>query len=235
MAESPQPQVIRRYLLGQLPEQERDTVATRIFDDDDTFALACEIETDLIDALARGELAGDEADAVRRFVDESGQSDRLRIARALARRKTIRGPVFVGAFLAVAAALMLMMSVAFFHYRSERLARQQEIATREAKQPVIFAFAVPAGVTRGAGGNVTRVSIPAGTEEVHIRVDLEPGYAAYDVILRGAGGVEVVRGTKAEVVVPAAALVRGRYEVEIRGTKPGQPSEALSYRYFAVE
>lgn len=227
---------IRAYLLGRLTGPERETIATRILEDEEVFASARELEDDLIDALARGELDEPEAGEVRQFLVESSQADRLRFAAALARagRPTIRGPVFVRSFLAIAAVFILAMVGAFYYFKGDRAAMKAKLEAAE-KAPVVFAFSVPPGTVRGGGG-VTRVRIPSGTNLVRVKIDLEKGYQSYSAVLRAPGGREVVRSTTGELVMPAPLLPHGRYEIEVTGSKGGgAPPETLNFYYFEIE
>src|SRR6476646_4070686 len=93
MGESPDDRVIRSFLLGEMPTEERAAFQQRIFEDDEVFLRVKAVEDDLADALAREELPTDEAERVRTFLEESSQKDRLPIARALAKaeaRKSAR-------------------------------------------------------------------------------------------------------------------------------------------------
>lgn len=237
MAETPNRDEVRDYLLGRLTGPARDSVAAHVLEDEDVFALARETEDDLLDALARGDLSDAEAAEARRFTEDSGQSQRLVMARALAQsgRGAIRGPVFVRSFLAIAATLMICLVGAFFYYQGERVARQQSAAEAPTREPVIFAFAVPPGVTRGAQGAVTRVKIPAATELVRIHLELDPGYENYSVSLRNGAGKELQRVKAGELEIPAQLLPRGRYEIAVTANKPGAPSEPLNFHYFEIE
>lgn len=74
----------RRYLLGRLPEEERDALELRLLTDDDTYRAVLAAEDELLDAYARGELSA----ADRRAFDEHLRpqpdlAERLSFARAL--------------------------------------------------------------------------------------------------------------------------------------------------------
>jgi hypothetical protein len=76
--------LLRRYLLGELAEDERERLQAAYFDDDALFARLLAAEDDLIDAYARGTLTGARR---RRFEQRFGQAPdhrrRLGFARAL--------------------------------------------------------------------------------------------------------------------------------------------------------
>jgi anti-sigma-K factor RskA len=52
--------LMRRYLLGDLPQEERGSIEDRYLADDEVFEALVATENDLIDAYARGGLADDE-------------------------------------------------------------------------------------------------------------------------------------------------------------------------------
>jgi hypothetical protein len=75
-------ELLRRFLLGQLTENETEDVEKRLLEDDLLFELCKMIETELLDACARGELAPAERDRVLRRLASSPQG-RARLALAL--------------------------------------------------------------------------------------------------------------------------------------------------------
>ncbi len=60
MKRSPVDSRLRAYLLGELPEADRDAMETEVFTDKETFYRLSEIEDRLIDDYARGRLSGEE-------------------------------------------------------------------------------------------------------------------------------------------------------------------------------
>lgn len=236
MAETFDTQTIRAYLLGRLTGPERQAIADRLFEDDDLFAAAREVEDDLIDALARGELPEAEAIEVRRFLDESSQMGRLKFAEAMAHanRKTVRGPVVVRTLVAIAAMLIVAMVGVFYYYQGQRVAIQKQLAQAPG-EPVVFAFFAPAGTARGAAGSINRIKIPPGVDLVKVSIDLESGYQSYSAVMFAPGGREVSRTTTKEFSVPAPQLSRGRYEIEVKGARSGALPEPLGYCYFEIE
>lgn len=80
-------QTIRRYLLGELSESEQSALEARYFTDPQVFNEVLEIEAELVDGYARGQLAND----VRERFEESymahpARSHRVKFAAALATR-----------------------------------------------------------------------------------------------------------------------------------------------------
>lgn len=82
----PNDDVLRDWLLGRLPPAQADALEQRVLGDDAFGARIAEAETDLLDDLAAGRLAGDaRAAALARFSATPQARWRLRVARALAR------------------------------------------------------------------------------------------------------------------------------------------------------
>lgn len=76
---------LTRYLLGELPEAERDALEEAFFVDDDAFEQALAAEDELLDAYARGELSpGERARFEALFLSRPRVRERVRFARALA-------------------------------------------------------------------------------------------------------------------------------------------------------
>jgi hypothetical protein len=79
-------QLFQRYLLGDLPEDERDRLQERYFADPGLFSRLLQIETDLIDAYDRGELTETERQRFeQRFGNIHGMDQRLKFAGMLGR------------------------------------------------------------------------------------------------------------------------------------------------------
>lgn len=77
-------ELLRSYLLGEIPEREADLLERRLLEDDDLFELCEAIEADLLAACARGELASAERERVLRRLAASPQGrERFAQARAL--------------------------------------------------------------------------------------------------------------------------------------------------------
>jgi len=77
-------ELLRSYLLGDLPGEDADRLEGRLLADDDLFDLAEAVEADLLAALDRGELAPAEGERVRRRLATSPRGQgRLALARSL--------------------------------------------------------------------------------------------------------------------------------------------------------
>lgn len=76
--------LLRRYLLGKLSSRKMDRLERRLLEDDELFELCEAIETDLLAASARGELASAErARVLRQLVSSPQGRERLALARSL--------------------------------------------------------------------------------------------------------------------------------------------------------
>lgn len=78
-------ELVRRFLLGELTEDEAESVEARLLREDELFDLCEAVEADLLEAAARGELAPAERDRVLNRLASSPQGRaRLALARDLA-------------------------------------------------------------------------------------------------------------------------------------------------------
>jgi anti-sigma factor RsiW len=85
-------QLLTRYLLGELSEEERCTLEAEYFADPELFARLLSAEDDLIDAYVRGELSGEmRARFEERFRGSGDQLQRIAFASALKAQKPPRG------------------------------------------------------------------------------------------------------------------------------------------------
>lgn len=77
-------EALRRYLMGELPEEETDRLEERMLADDELFELACAAEEEILDDCARGKLRRAECDGLAaRLAQSPGGRQRLALARAL--------------------------------------------------------------------------------------------------------------------------------------------------------
>ncbi|HEX4496065.1 MAG TPA: hypothetical protein VIE43_10400 [Thermoanaerobaculia bacterium] len=77
-------ELLRSYLLGELPEEEAERLEQRLLAEDDLFELSEALEADLLAACDRGELGAAEAERVlRRLAASPSGKERLALARAL--------------------------------------------------------------------------------------------------------------------------------------------------------
>ena len=77
-------ELLRSYLLGELPEEEADRLELRLLAEDELFELSEAVEADLLAACARGELAPAERERVQQRLASSPRGrERLALAHAL--------------------------------------------------------------------------------------------------------------------------------------------------------
>ncbi len=126
-------ELLRSYLLGDLPGEDADRLEGRLLADDDLFDLAEAMEADLLAALDRGELAPAEGERVLRRLASSPQGQgRLALARSLnaeagetaGERKVLpfarRAPAFPPPaihWIALAASLLMLTGLGWFAWQ----------------------------------------------------------------------------------------------------------------------
>jgi len=253
-------ETIFRYLLGQMSEPERQEFQDRLFSDDEFFDSVTELETDLIDAYARGELTPGERELMEQslLVSPAAQK-RVEFATALAGIvssgaspvSSPRPARFGPRWLPIAAMVVLAAAVGalFFQNRDLRnrietlqseqaVGRQQTLAP---SLPVVFSVLLLPGAVRGGEG-VRQISIPASSQMVNLQLDLRGDqHESYRVILSTAGGNKVwelnsvvgqreAAGAVLPFWIPASLLSPGQYELTVT-TGSNEPVE---FYYFRV-
>lgn len=113
------------YLLGNLPEDRRETVAALLFTQPDLVTEMEALEVDLIDRFARGELGAAEAQNVRaRLLSSEYGMDQLRVAEGFAAqaRKRQKTQSRVRICAAIAACTMVLAGGAFTYTARQKAA-----------------------------------------------------------------------------------------------------------------
>ncbi len=230
--------LLRRYLLGELSEEARDEVGTRLFADE-PFAEAMEdAERDLLDAYARGELnAGDRAAVELRLLVSEGQQEKLRFARALARRSK-RSLLLRYAAWAAAVILTISGAAGVWLHRS---AKPQEVVSAPVATPAtqpapVFAALLSPGGLRD--GEMPEVVLPPNAASVRLDLLLEDVKGSYsvqlvrqrDVVLEQGGLEAHVDGSTPvlSVSVPSSMLTAGQYRLS---ASPVGGRGALTYNF----
>jgi hypothetical protein len=245
MSETPDDRVIRSYLFGEMTADERAAFQEQLFADEDLFARVCEIETDLVDALARGELPAADAGRVREFLRETSQQAPLTFATALARMETRPTRSRVQPWvLALAACLLVGIAALLLNIRNQPAdTRTAQVQPPPSAAGEIYAINIAPGVLRGEEQRVL-VRPPAAARIVELRLGVRaPGnHPHYQVQVTDVSGKpvlsEIVPGPlQAELRVPVAraALVPGNYEITLSGIDANGNSQAIEYYYFRVE
>lgn len=246
MGDCPDDRVIRSYLLGEMTEAERSEFQERIFSDDGLFDRVREVEQDLIDALARGEISGDEAGRVRAFLEESSQQHRLAFAKALARHQ--RRPAAPRWHWAVplAACLLLAPAAGVLGVRNHRL--EMQLARRPSPAPAPVANASAVYVAQLAPGVVRGPSRPpavplasaSGMVELRLGIRAPGAFERYRVAIQTAGQpvlLLLVPGplsAELPVAVARGVLTHGDYEVALSGVGADGGIHPIEYYYFSV-
>src|ERR1044072_5344930 len=80
-------QVLKRYFLGELSEDERDALEHRYFNDQQVFGQLLQVKTELVDDYVRGRLsAADRATFERSYLQNPDRARRVKFAATLATR-----------------------------------------------------------------------------------------------------------------------------------------------------
>jgi hypothetical protein len=243
--ENPEDRAIRSYLLGEMSEEERAVFQQRIFEDDEVFLRVLAAEDDMADALAKGELAENEAVRVRQFFEESSQTGRLGFAHALSHAddQPARSPArWIWRSLPVAACILLGVAALWLDVRNREL-RMQIAQVRPAAQisGAIFSARIPAGTLRGSETPLT-LQIPPDAKAIELRLEVRsPGnYAQYRVDVARASGAVIQSLTipaplpvELSVLLSRAAVPAGSYEVALSGLR-GDQATPIDYYYFVL-
>jgi hypothetical protein len=228
--------LLRAYLLRQLPENEADRLEARLLDDQEVFEALESAEDDLFDDFARGRLeAGERVSFVERY---GAQSDRIRFAKALARRSA--GANVVGfrwrQWMPLVAAVALAVAMGGVMLRPERIPSPLPTAAPPPPSAVLRL-----GTSRSAG-SMSEIALPPSAPSLQLRVRLDPAdrFDRYTMELRDARGaiawrVDDLRAApdagELDLVgsVPARSLPGGDYELGVRGVNDGGSPEDLGF------
>jgi hypothetical protein len=246
---------IVRYLLGDLPEEERQRVERAYFENEGSYRRLLEIEDDLAGCWARGELSGKQREyfVKRLLASETGRS-KAQFAQALAK---VAGRLTVGTasqsarptrgilvWMPAAAALTLAVlggiEVRRLQMRVTALDAQLEAgrarAVRMPDQPLPSFLLLP-GLTRGPEA-LRQLALPAGAVSVRFQLQFPAGrpdgpLAARLVLADGHevwSGMAAAGGDRtAEVVVPAAVLVPEEYDLTIE--RLGETGNGVTFHF----
>ncbi len=240
---------IRRYLLGELPEEEAERIEESYFSNDDRFAEVLAAEDDLIEGFLHGRLdATDRKRFEARFL--STERGRIKVALAAAlerasaqhlprRRQWIRD-------LAVAAALVLLvLSAGLFH---EIVSLRRQIEHLERPQPIVappvFSI-ILTSVERGAGSPTT-ITLPKSAAVAELWLLLpRDDYPTYTAALQSIDGRTLwsAHGLRSRAVdaknaliarIPSSSLDAGTFIVTVTGEKSDGSTEPVEDFSFTV-
>lgn len=234
-------ELIDEYLAGGLAERERAVFAERFAN------TACGQREVRFAGALRAYVAANTSAAVEVPAEPSAESPAPSAERAGA--PAARGGGFfarlralspVPAFSLAAAALILVAAVSWLAVNGLRPTEPREVVT---------VLLTPGGVTRGGDGDgVQQVVVPAGADEVRLRLRLTADdFRSYRATLHRADGTEAAtaEGLKPEATadsesvvvmnVPARAAPPGDYHLRLRGVNAsGDLESADSYRFRVI-
>ncbi|HEX2224702.1 MAG TPA: hypothetical protein VHN15_10900 [Thermoanaerobaculia bacterium] len=244
--------LLRRYLLDQLGEDEKEQVEQRLLADDDLFEAAEAVEGDLLHAYVRGELTAAERQSIdRRLAASPRGKARLDLARGMshwadsqplpAPRAAVRDGGQVTPFrrrltqplagFALAASLLLAAALGVWTALRQAPQAQDTVAAIE--------FSTRETHLRGPGGD-TQTAALSPAEPLLIKFpDLQQeDFPAFEVVVRR-DGEEVTRkrleSGRTSVEVPGEKLPEGRYGLEVRGLPAdGEPRPVILSEFEIV-
>lgn len=222
---------LRDYLLRRLPEAEAERLEARLVEDDDVFQALRGVEDDLFDEFARGTLGADDRQAFQRRY--GGENQRVRFARALARRSAKVVPFPRPRWIGLAAAASFVAAFGLLVTQRATPPAGPASPTPPLSPPgtggAEALLTVALGTSRATGATPS-VTIPrdAATLRLRVRLDPEDRFERYSAALRSASGTVVwqnddVRAVVEEgdlilpLAVPAVSLKPGSYELAARG------------------
>lgn len=255
---------IRRYLLGTLTEQERDTFEQALLHEDDIFRRLVVVEDELIDECADGALTEAERTGFLRYLSGLPARQReLQVASAL-RTREARQPIatdptqpdFRPSFLkarvwSIAALVLVMVGASYSLHIITRLST--ELDTGTAEDPRISAsgvedaraFILRAGTLR-TSGEMQKVELAPGSAFVELGLDVASNdHASYRAALYDADAAELfaadgldARSGDAEIlvslVVPQDPLSPGDYFIVLSGKAATGELEAVARYDFRL-
>ncbi len=203
--------LLKRYLLGDLPGDEEEALERRLLAEDGLFELAEALEAEVLEEYARGGLTPAQNARLARFLRASPEGRvRLAVVRGLAQSPmSARNPAPVNVLpfarpvrtvpsrlqAAAAIAAMLLLALGAGWLASVQIPGPM-IAKRAptlAPSPAVFLATIALSSLRGEE-EVTAVLVPAGTDRVDLRLPLrddDGGYPSYRVVLTDSRGAEV--------------------------------------------
>ena len=235
---------LQEYLLGQISEDQRQTMEQRLLTDDEFFEELEIAEDELIDAYLDGALAPTERQLFEQlFLASPERLRKLRFARALTRPNTFVAPVAVTLTerirlvwnsqtwllraAAVAAVVIVIAGVMWF-------------ARPHVNSPQTYATITLtiSNNDRAQGGVASRITLPLQTDALRLRLVLPETATRYRVeLLRENGETEnlktVGQDEQAVVVeVAAAQLSRGQYALRVHAIKPDGTEQRIKGSYL---
>ena len=146
--------------------------------------------------------------------------------------------------LGLAFAILVIVSGVWLFYEVTRTRQEQKAVQRETRTPstavAVVELTIGPGVRAADAASPTPLVIPVGTADVRLELTIqEPKYATHRVILRAAGGGDLVRrspltatpaGSSVTITltVPASQFQSGDYLLTLQGQTPAGGIEDVS-------
>lgn len=246
-------ELLRRYLLEPLPEEDLQSLERRLLQDDDFSDLAEAIESEILEEYARGELSPGERRRVAAYLRSSSAGRvRLSVVQGLstlaAEKVPGNGRILLfpalshraSRFAAIAAMLFLMLG-GFWAIGQKAVPGPGNVVI-----PAVV-LALDLASVRG-DEEIPELAVPRNAGQVELRLELARGdgsYSSYRVALLDETGADVLRledlrptRSGQELVLPlslaASQLREGRYVVEVRGVTAQGHVEDLAFREFQL-
>ncbi|MES1244587.1 MAG: hypothetical protein ABUT39_23475 [Acidobacteriota bacterium] len=216
-------ELLRRYLLGDLPGDEQEALENRLFTDDDLFELAGAVEAEVLEDYAGGGLSPEQRSRVRRYLAASPEG-RLQLAvieglsglpaqpgkvlpipprpAALPFRRKVQA---LAAMLVMAVGAVWLAGIQSDPPDSPRPPQPPSrppvvAATPEPTPPPapleVFVATIALANLRGEA-QVPAIDVPSDADKVELRLTLphgDEGYPSYRIVLNDAADQEVAKG-----------------------------------------
>jgi hypothetical protein len=247
--------LIRRYLLGELPETDAERFEQEYFVSDDSFGEMLAAEDDLIEAFLHRKLnPGERRQFETRFLATARGRQKVTLAAALekisgATRKTswIRPLAIAAAVGAIVIGAGMLREIVVMRHQIEQLHSEQQrprsVATSRGGD--VFSLILSAGQERGSATAAT-ITLPrhSATAELWLLL-LHDDYPTYTATVQSIDGdtlraehalaSRALDGRKAILFrIPSEVLEPQTYVVTVSGDKPGVPSEPVEDFSFSV-
>jgi hypothetical protein len=227
---------MRAYLLGQLPQSEREEIEMSAFQNEVFDSEVQEAEMDLLDDWARGRLStADARIVVQRFPVEKRRAALL-LAQKAQHRTQNRANVAPW-WLAAAAAMILSLPAVYFWRQSRSLKVELESARlpraeTAAPAPEVATLALRNPSTRGAAAGPA-FSIAPSAQFIRLTAGAVPEFPLYEIRIESSekglvfSQVAPLSSSEPTIEVPSQILGDGNYDVMVFGRK-GDSSELLA-------
>jgi len=247
---------IRPYLLGLIPQNDQPQIEERLLVDNEFYEELLIAEDELIDEYLAGELSPMERrNFEEHFLVTPEREQKVRFGRALnkytADKSSRRAPTpqwwsYPAAFLSSrnAVALTALSAAALVLVVGVWLATKNPWQQTPGTAPVSIVTAVLIPGTAREGGEITRISIPPGTDTIQLRLALPPGdYEKYRAAILTSQGTNVWTGTNLQpellvegkfivLTLPANIFRRDDYQAKLSGQLANSSFEdAASYTF----